>query len=221
MIWQTLALAAGLQSMRLEAQDGTTLAALGGAVSGKGAVVFVPELNEPKEGWQELGGMAFQAGLTAVALDLRGQGENPSLGERSLGDFLAMSRDVAAGISWARAQGADKVCLVGAELGASLALRAAADDSGIACVGMLSPSLIQEGISSEEALNRYGNRPLLIAASQDDPYGLRSAEALNRQAKGEHQLLVFPDAGHGTRMLRRVAALSSTILGFLRYHLQA
>lgn len=131
-----------------------------------------------------------------------------------------MTLDAKASVDWLRSQGATEIALVGASIGANLALRYAADDPTIRTVVLLSPGLEYKGLTTKDALERYGQRPLLIIASSEDSYAARSSTYLDGAAKGAHQLLSLTNAGHGTTMLNRDPTLQGSILGFIKLNTQ-
>lgn len=200
--------------------DGKTVAASVG-VPAKGAqngVVFVHMAGRNKEDWAPVADKFYRQGLLVLTVDLRGHGANvtgdapPAL---TGADWSAMVEDVRAAVADLKKRGAEKVALVGAEVGANLALLVAADDPTVASVAMLSPGLDYKGLLPGEAAKRYGARPLLLVASKDDAYGLRSATALDAVSPGPHTVQVFEAAGKGTKMFNREPSLESQLLGFV------
>jgi acetyl esterase/lipase len=126
-----------------------------------------------------------------------------------------MTSDVRAAVALLRDKGAKRVAIVGAELGANLAVNAAAEDPDIASIVLLSPGLDYKGVVSNDAMKRYGPRPVLFVASNDDSYGARSATVLDGFAKGVHQLQLFEAAGKGARMFNHEPMLEGQVLGFV------
>ena len=60
--------------------------------------------------------------------------------------------------------------LAGASIGANLAVLAAADDPTVRSLALLSVGLDYRGLRLEAALKKFGARPALLVASQEDPY---------------------------------------------------
>jgi pimeloyl-ACP methyl ester carboxylesterase len=217
----TLAFAAGVPfptPVVLTAADGVTLqASIGVPAKATNGIVFVHMAGRNKEDWQPVADKFYRQGLSVLALDLRGHGANVTGAAPTLtgADWLAMADDVRAGVAELRKRGATHVALVGAEVGANIALNVAAADPAIASVAMLSPGLNYQGIATGEPLKRYGARPIFIAASQDDTYAARSATALDGAATGVHVLKMFDAAGKGTRMFNHEPTLESLLMGFV------
>jgi pimeloyl-ACP methyl ester carboxylesterase len=65
-------------------------------------------------------------------------------------------------------------------------------------------------------MRKVGVRPILLVASDDDPYALRSARELQKGNVRTRELLILNGAGHGTNMLFRSPDLGATLLDWLR-----
>lgn len=205
---------------KLPVSDGTTVTAVLG-VPPKGAtqgVVFVHMAGRSKEDWLPVAEKFYRSGLSVLTVDLRGHGGNvtsetpPAL---TGADWAAMVEDVKAGVGELKKRGAQKVAIVGAEVGANLALVVASDDPSVVSVAMLSPGLDYKGIPTGEAMKRYGPRPVLFVAGSDDSYSVRSANALESVATGQKSVTVLENAGKGTKMFNRAPTLESQLLGFV------
>ena len=220
-LFSAVALAAGVTfptNVALSTADGQTLQASVGVPSkAVNGVVFVHMAGRSRDDWHAVADKLYRGGLLVLTVDLRGHGANVTGAPAALtgADWSAMVGDVQAGVAELRKRGAKKVAVVGAEVGANLALLAAADDPTITSVALLSPGLDYKGLITGEAAKRYGARPVFYVASKDDPYGLRSATTLDSIATGVHTLQVFEKAGKGTAMFNREPALESLLLGFV------
>jgi acetyl esterase/lipase len=133
-----------------------------------------------------------------------------------------MVRDVTAARRYLATRGdvrPARIGMAGASIGASLAALAASEDSGIASVALLSPSLDYRGLRIEAAVRKYGSRPMLLVASDDDPYARRSALDIQKMG-GTRELLSLVSAGHGTNMLSRSYELPPALVDWFRRTLQ-
>ena len=110
-----------------------------------------------------------------------GAGDRPARARRVVWfraePVAAMVQDVTAAVRWLSTRpacGPASIGVVGASLGASLALLAAADPRGPR-VGLLSPSLDYRGVRIDAGLmKRMARAPMLLAASAEDPLALRT-----------------------------------------------
>ena len=71
------------------------------------------------------------------------------------------------------------------------------------------------GVTSGDALDAYGERPVLLVASEEDRYSAKSTEVLEQRAQGQHHFALLESAGHGTKMLNRDPSLEGTLMSWL------
>ena len=179
------------------------------------AVILVHMLQRTRRDWDLLASRLAAGGIGALTFDLRGHGE--SLG--SAQDYKAMVQDIEAAKRFLETRpGVDtgRIALGGASLGASLVTLAAAEDATIRGVALLSPVLDYRGTRIEAAARKLGSRPMLLVASDDDAYAMRSARELQKGAPASRELVIVPSGGHGTIMLSRSPGLAFTILDWYR-----
>jgi pimeloyl-ACP methyl ester carboxylesterase len=183
-------------------------------------------LRKNRESWADFARFAHQQGFAVLAIDLRGHGQSTQsqrgpIQESSFveADFAAMKLDVAAAVQWLRRRpeiAPRGISLVGASIGANVAIVYAAEDSLIAAVALISPGETYRGVQSGPPLQGYGPRPLLMVAAEDDNYSLVSVRKLEAQAKGAKVVHVFPEGGHGTYLLESQPELRGMIVDFAR-----
>jgi pimeloyl-ACP methyl ester carboxylesterase len=220
-IWTLVALlattsgasAAG-QAVQLRTADGVPVAAMlyDAAEPSAPAVVLVHMLTRSKDDWRAVAERLQVAGIAALALDLRGHGA--SSGEAAPSAAMALDVQAAVGFLQGRAPGRP-MALVGASLGASLALIAAAETPFVRGVALVSPAADYRGVRLDPAARKYGGRPMLLVASTEDPYALRTVRALTEHATAREQRL-SPVAAHGTRLLERDPEMSAALVDWLR-----
>jgi hypothetical protein len=85
-------------------------------------------------------------------------------------------------------------------------------------VVLLSPGLDYFSVTTPDAMARLGARPVLIVASENDGNNPADSIALDGMAAGDHQLMIYPAAGHGTEMLAAEPGLPDLITGWLERH---
>jgi dienelactone hydrolase len=180
------------------------------------AVILVHMLRRTRRDWDTAASRLASAGIGALTFDLRGHGD--SQGSAGL-DYADMVQDVRAARRFLAArtdvlQG--RVGVAGASIGANLAVLAAAGDTTIASLALLSPSLDYRGLRIEAAVRKYGGRPILLVASDEDAYAARSARELQKAGPGRRELLMLSQAGHGTNMLFRSPELVISLVDWFR-----
>lgn len=183
-------------------------------------VILLHMLGSSRQAWAETGlpNQLAAQGYAVLALDMRGHGETG--GERN---WALAEQDV--GVAWAYFTGlewvdAEKTAVIGASIGANLALRFAASQPKVQAVVLLSPGLDYRGVTTLDALARYGSRPLFIAASEEDGYAAESSMALAEQAGENGQLQMLAGAGHGTNMLDAEPELETAVIVWLNQVIQ-
>jgi len=225
--WLAAATAAGIllaigpavaaQRVSLRSEDGVALTATWyePSVRPAPAVVLVHMLQRSRRDWDLLASRLAAGGIGALTLDLRGHGE--SLG--SAQDHAAMVKDVTAARRYLATRpdvDSSRIGFGGASLGATLVALAAGEDPTIRGVALLSPSLDYRGLRIEAAVRKLGSRPMLLVASDDDAYAMRSARELQEGAVKSRELIILTSAGHGTIMLTRSPDLGFTLLDWFR-----
>jgi len=111
----------------------------------------------------------------------------------------------------------EKIGLGGASLGANVVLVYASQTPQIRSIFLLSPGLEYAGININQAWNRYGKRPLFIAASPEDAYAFASVQTLIKTRTDRAcRASVGQAAEHGVAMLH--GALFKSLLNWLKGH---
>jgi pyridoxine 5-phosphate synthase len=180
------------------------------------AVVLVHMLTRSKSEWKDLPDRIRDAGITALTIDLRGHGQSGG----SAQDLQAMIQDVRAAAQWLSTRPnvrGDRIALVGASLGASLALLAAVDLPQARALALLSPSLDYRGLRTDTALiKRLGARTIWLAASDQDPLALRTLRDIAAEPSGSREQHVSTVLGHGTALLDRDPEVGRALVDWLR-----
>ena len=197
------------------AEDGTPLSAefIPGVGDGqRPSVLFVHMVNSDLRAWDELALQLTFEGINTLAFDLRGHGETGGSP-----DWEASAADVQVLYQYLRQRpetDPSRTAIVGASIGANLALVTAAEESGVDAVVALSPGLDYQGIETLDVVSGMSGVPLLLVASSEDAYAFESAQTLNQNASTS-ELVSLVGAGHGTEMLGNAPGLNLAILTWL------
>jgi pimeloyl-ACP methyl ester carboxylesterase len=204
--------------MQFVADDGLSIAGIYYAAPTRPAptVLLLHMAGSNKGAWGLFGPQLQAAGHNVLAIDLRGSGDTggkPDWSKAPQDISGVLARLVALpGVD------AQRISIIGADVGANLAVGACADSPTCKAVVMLSPMLDSQGINAADALPRYGNRPLLIVASRGDRASVDASTALDKLSKGDHRLIVQDGGEHGTALLDAHPDLAGTIAQWLAAH---
>ncbi len=199
----------------IEASDGLQIAGTLYPVEGDGArpaVLLLHMLNSDRSVWAEFAAELNAAGYVALAIDMRGHGATRGGRDWVLAEddltlawrFLADQPNVDAG----------KIAVIGGSIGANMALILGANQPQIAGVALLSPGLDYRGVVTDAAMTAFGDRPILIVASQEDRYAADSSESL-AGLTDQANLIMYDGAGHGTRMFDAEPELMGILIDWL------
>jgi pimeloyl-ACP methyl ester carboxylesterase len=157
-----------------------------------------------------------RSGFHVIAFDFRAYGASdiPSAGA----NVNRFDLDVVAAVKILRKRGAKRVVLAGASLGATTVVVVAAQlQPPVNAVVSLSGSLQVYNLDAGAAVRRLQVAALFVAA-EDDPGFVGATRSLYADtAASDKQLVVLPQGGHGTSLLR-LPAFRSTLTGFFRAH---
>jgi pimeloyl-ACP methyl ester carboxylesterase len=183
--------------------------------TGPKAVLLVHDEGGDRTDWGGLGPKLATTGFRVVAVDLRGHGRSAPPRPATDPEWAVLARDLDAAASWLSKRGVTDIHVIAAGAGATLALHAAAANPAFDDLVLLSPSVSAHGLKLSGAIAGYGERPLFVAAAQDDPTAAKAADWLAGQAAGPKLLEVYPSGGSGARLLNTVPSLEGTIVTWL------
>jgi len=186
------------------------------------AVVLLHMMPATKESWDDLVEQLNNNGYTTLAIDLRGHGESQN-GPEGYKSFIDQEHqesylDVEAAIDYLEEKGIERknISIIGASIGANLALDALTQYQSIKKAVALSPGLNYKGLSSEQAIkDLLENQKTLLIASEDDKYSYESILQLKKLKENNIELLTLTDAGHGTNMFFNHPELMDQIIKWI------
>jgi pimeloyl-ACP methyl ester carboxylesterase len=168
--------------------------------------------------WDAVAASLQQAGVASLAIDLRGQGDTGGAE-----DWTLAVDDVAAAQDWLAARpevDPQRRGTVGASIGANLALVHATRHPEVRAIALLSPGLDYFRVSIEGLMDLYGDRSILLVASEKDGYSAETVRTLAEGAEGQAELVVYPGGAHGTEMFFTQSSLLDILVEFVRLSLE-
>lgn len=169
------------------------------------SVLLVHGLNEQHGQYEPLIDRLGDRGWQVLAMDLRGHGDSINLTsgtQRTADTFrnadLYLAREDLNASQ--RYLGAPPTFVVGASVGANLALAHAADNSGVQGLVLLSPSMGQGPLSAREPNLAYAG-PIFYLASEEDRQSAQAVRTLSDEHPGPVDVQIEEGRAHGTDLL--------------------
>ena len=195
--------------------------------SGSTPVVLVHQLASDRSEWELLIAKLAQAGLTTLAIDLRGHGRSTAGAGTNArayayaafrdSDWRDTQRDVRAAVDFlahhATVQ-AQRVVLVGSSIGGTACLAAAAEDPRVARVIVLSPGRAYHGFDAIVPASHLGDRALLVLHSSEELPSHETADVLDRIV-AQSTVRAVPGSAHGVAMMNEDSTQLDAIVEFV------
>ncbi len=166
----------------------------------------------------------YASGDGVLTYDARGHGQSRKTPQgmvdyQSMGpaQWRKMIGDVGSAVDFLNQQGVrrEKICLIGASLGANVALNYAAEHPEVPAIVLLSPGLEYAGVETPAAWRRYGKRPVFIAASPGDRYAFETVRRLAATRPDPAcRVVAGPGLKHGVDMLDD--EMTQKLLGWMK-----
>ncbi len=165
---------------------------------GKGnCVILLHMLSRDRRDWDNFAVKLNSLGYNVLAIDLRGHGESDlDFLKFTSTDYNNMVKDVAAAKKYLNKS---KIFVIGASIGANVALNYAVKDKDVKGIVLLSPGADYRGVETLKAIMKY-DRPIIIVSSEDDFQSIGASRQLYSFAGKQRELKEYQDAGHGTNM---------------------
>ncbi len=190
-------------------------------------VILLPMYGHARDSWRSLAPVLLAEGFTVLALDLRGHGESLRQGDRVLnynsarqgGEnlFPLMYRDVIAAKKYlieSAGVDPDRVSLVGASVGSSVAIDTAGHDPAVRSMVLLSPGKNYQGMDSMAQAKKVPRMPMLVLSN--DREKSQAEDLVQILPGGAASLAVYDGAGHGTQMLATAPGIEKRIVDWLK-----
>jgi len=214
------------KQLALTTRDGVRIAATlyPVPVEHPAGMILVHARGSNRARWGPFAARAQQDGIMCLAIDMRGHGESGGTpeGRQSFAsferdDWLGVLNDIDCARSALLRHGADpdNLAIMGASIGANLALQYAVDHLDMQAIVLISPGLEYCGVKTEEAMGALGKRPCLLIVARGDAYAASSAAVLKDKAQGFSELREYGGSTHGTDLLATETTATEQILLWL------
>ena len=176
-------------------------------------VLLLHMLNSSQNAWNSVIPDLTAAGYAVLTVDMRGHGltggdHNWELAEADLIQVWQTMADM-------EAVDETRTAVVGGSIGSNMSLVTGSNIPAVRGVVLLSPGLDYLGVTTEDRMATYGERPVMIVAAVNDGYAASSAETLSQIALGDAELKMYDDGSHGTSLLFAHEELMGLIIDWL------
>ncbi len=186
-------------------------------------VLLLHMMPRDRKSWVVFAEKLQRSGLPVLAIDLRGHGESQGGpdGYKSFSDTQHQDSrlDVLAGALFLRSKQVDEFHLIGASIGANLALQYASEHPNARSAILLSPGIEYRGLKTMGLIeNVPPSRGIFLVASDDDEYSRDSVNELaSRITLDEHhKLKIFESGGHGTNIFENHPEFMDELVEWLK-----
>ena len=215
-----------MEHVNITTEDGVELHGLyRSAENARAAVLLLHMMPSTKESWDAFADGLEKIGLSSLAIDERGHGESvmkngEKIDYRDMDDQTEKKRDVEASVAWlAKKTGLpfSKIAVVGASIGANLAIRYAYDHPECPAAVSLSPGLDYRGVRTPDAVEGMAEGlPVFIAVSSEDSASAASVHELESlETAANVETVILEGAGHGTTMFEHDHAFMDASIEWL------
>jgi dienelactone hydrolase len=193
------------------------------------AVLLLHQWQSTRKSYDGFAKQLQAKGFGVLAIDGRGFGESVKTTDgktvspsRTDDAVKAMKIDVDNAFNFLMKQknvDANRIGIVGASYGSSLALIYAAENKQVKAVALLSPGINYFGnMRSEPAAKTFGNRPLLLVSAEDDKESAETVKKI-KTISDNYEVQIYPKGGHGTNLFGAKVGLDNLLEKFLTKNL--
>jgi len=214
-----------MPKISFEAEDGVTIVADFYDSQKKKAALLLHMMPATKESWVDFARALTKAGISALAIDLRGHGESVESKSGKL-DFKKFSdeqhkdsiKDVEAAIKWLREEkGIREIYVAGASIGANLALQCLTPPPEIKKAVLLSAGFNYRGVETKPLAERTAlDQKVFLAAGTSDSNCAEVADKLSDLIQGMSSVKIYETESHGTDLFQVDPSLIGKLIEWLK-----
>lgn len=204
---------AAAAEVELNAADGTVVHA-DEVGRGSHGVLLIHDADRSRGDWKMFMEKVRSEGFRVLAVDLRGHGKAKEITQADP-DYASMPDDVLAGLAHLQERGVSKITVIGAGLGANLAVAVAEQATAITDFVLLSPGLNLNGFKPSQSLAGVGDRPVMLLAAKEDGMASATVGYLDKKLTGITRKVVIDGSHRGPNLLDEHPDLYWGVMGWL------
>jgi esterase/lipase len=178
-------------------------------------VILLHMLGGNRKDYDNLAKLLHKNSFRVLTLDFQGHGESKgNWQEFDSRYFKELVQDVEVAHKYLKKESQeDKVSLIGASIGANIALTYANDNKDVVKIILLSPGEEYRNVYAE--IKTYTN-PILLISSKEDTYSFDTVRSLKEDLPESSKTLIYSGESHGSNILSSHPELKKEIVNFLR-----
>jgi len=191
---------------------------------GSPGILLLHMMPSDRKSWADFANKLNEAGIGALAIDLRGHGES----DGGPGGYKVFSdeehgksiEDVRAGFDFQKQEGHNPLFVAGASIGANLALQQLAESDGVTNAILLSPGINYRGIETLPfAKGLDSSKAVYVVAARDDDRvegAVSQAQEIYDAISCRKEIKIFDSGGHGTDILDSHPEFMDELINWLK-----
>ncbi len=191
------------------------------------AVILLHMMPSDRKSWHAFQESLSNAGFQSLSIDLRGHGESVFLNDKKIDykNFTDKQQqekiyDVKTAVDFFEKMGIKKnnISIVGASIGANLALWYQSENEDIKATVLMSPGMDYRGIKADEKMKKLKNNQnvFLMSGGDNDRYSQDSIKELFKIGEANKKIEIFENASHGTGIFDSDNNASQIIINWLK-----
>jgi len=197
-----------------------------------GVAILLHMMPMDRKSWAPFAQVLLKYNIATLAIDMRGHGDSVSTTEGDKLNFKNFTdtqhqqklNDAIGALDWLRGKGyaLNRVVIVGASIGADLALMMLENEPALAGAVMLSPGNYRGMIPAEIVEDVLPHHSLWAAGSDsDDPEAYETAKAVIEKAASNRKFFMpYKNAGHGIHLFKGDPKLMESLAAWMKETLQ-
>ncbi|MFH1675905.1 MAG: alpha/beta fold hydrolase [bacterium] len=221
---------AGVSStdIKLTTEDGIKIAGTffnaGNAQDAPG-ILLIHMLGKDRSTYADFQKALAEKGFMSLAIDLRGHGGSTQDGTLDFNKFtkdewMKAINDINSGIEYLMSQTSDGIGIVGASIGANLAVVAVSEakssgkDFPVDAIILMSPGLNYRGVQPLLYARGLEKIPVLVVSAENDKGSYPGSQSMSQAARGGELKTVSGEV-HGTDILSEIPGISQELIDWL------
>lgn len=172
--------------------------------SGAPTVVVCHDWAGSSDNWTDIAGSLIKLGFGVVLYDLDGHGpEGTPWYLLANWQIERMSGDLKMAVDFAAKNSGENVYIIGAGLGANIAMNVASADERVKKLVAVSPGLNYRGVKLNKDMTDSLAGRLMLLASQEDAYSVRTVNLFTSNSEKPAEVKFYSNSGRGVWIFKR------------------